>query len=214
VIKHLYAFDGGDMVEFVATCPAGSLVLAPELALGGYQKVFLDDKFTEELRAALSGGKFLGLTYMHQEGGKIYNRFGLFSERGLEFTQDKSQLFWPNSEQEIFAAGDEEAIAIHEIDGARVGVIICFELRFARIWARLRGCDIILVPAMWAKRRIAQFEAMARALAVVNACYVIASDAHFAGVFDYEANSHYKMKFEPDEVAKFRRGLHLWGEND
>ena len=66
---------------------------------------------------------------------------------------------------------------IFEIDGIKMGILICFELRFKEFYKCLEGCDIIFVPAMWGKIRSSNFETLTKALAVLNQCYVLASDS-------------------------------------
>jgi N-carbamoylputrescine amidase len=63
-------------------------------------------------------------------------------------TYRKLHLF--GREHELFAPGDR-GLPIFDIAGARVGVLICYDLRFpeaARILA-LRGADVVAVPTAW-----------------------------------------------------------------
>jgi predicted amidohydrolase len=45
------------------------------------------------------------------------------------------------------------------------------------LWDRLRGADIIIVPAQWGKLRGHHFTTLLSALAVANQCYVVACDS-------------------------------------
>ena len=44
-------------------------------------------------------------------------------------------------------------VKIIDIDGLKIGFVICFELRFIKYWEKLQGCDIIFIPAMWGIKR-------------------------------------------------------------
>ena len=72
--------------------------------------------------------------------------------------------------------------------GLKIGLLICFELRFVHLWESFRGADVILVPAFWAKTRESHFMTLLKALAITNQCYVIASntkdEANGSGVID------------------------------
>jgi len=63
-----------------------------------------------------------------------------------------------------------------EIDGLKFGLLICFEIRFKQFWQRLEGADIVLIPAQWGKLRTQNFVSLTNALAIINQCYVVASD--------------------------------------
>lgn len=54
--------------------------------------------------------------------------------------------------------------------------MICFELRFTKLWQQLQGADIILLPSMWGILRKKHFEILSQALAVANECFVVASN--------------------------------------
>ena len=45
------------------------------------------------------------------------------------------------------------------------------------IWQKLEGADIIAVPAWWGVLRTEHFKAITQTLAIMNQCYVVASDS-------------------------------------
>ena len=71
----------------------------------------------------------------------------------------------------------DEDIKIVEVNGIRIAVLICFEIRFCDLWRKIQGADIIFVPALWGKLRKKQLEIISDALAVVNQAYVIVSNS-------------------------------------
>ena len=78
---------------------------------------------------------------------------------------------------EHFTTGDEANIAPFVFERIKIGILICFELRFKSLWQQLEGCDIIAVPAQWGKLRAEHFVTLTNALGVINQCYIVASDA-------------------------------------
>ena len=168
------------------------------------------------VQEALSPDKFLGLTHLtslnrakglaqisitQTQKNEIYNEFILLNNQNVFYAQNKSKLFRPNLEHEIFAAGDDATIRPFDFKGLKIGVLICFELRFAHLWQQLKGCDVILVPAMWGK-----------ALAIANSCYVVAAsslDLEFSGVFLPSGEFAKEVKFDPNLILETKRNLGL-----
>jgi len=99
------------------------------------------------------------------------------SENKIIHTQSKAELFVLNDERKYFLAGDEKDIKIIEIDGLKIASLICFELRFIRLWEKLKGADIIFIPAMWGILRKEHLETLSKALAIANQCFVIVSNS-------------------------------------
>ncbi|MEA1982966.1 MAG: carbon-nitrogen hydrolase family protein, partial [Campylobacterota bacterium] len=56
-------------------------------------------------------------------------------------------------------------------------LLICFELRFKELWKMAEGADIIAVPSWWGVLRTEHFKALTQTLAIMNQCYVVASDS-------------------------------------
>jgi predicted amidohydrolase len=138
----------------------------------------------------------------------------------LDHTHSKVKLFTIGDETKEFKSGDIEEISIFEVGGVRFGAFICFELRFIDIWDRLRGVDIIMIPAMWGKPRKQHFEALTNSLAIINQCYVVASDsanddmASSSSITSPFGDSNIddsleiiQMDFDNKEIKKMRRYL-------
>lgn len=74
-------------------------------------------------------------------------------------------------------AGDE--LVCVDIDGTRVGVTICYDLRFPELYRRLtleRGAQVLLVTAAFtAHTGQAHWHTLLRARAIENQCYVVAA---------------------------------------
>ncbi len=84
--------------------------------------------------------------FAEKSGEKIYNSSVLVGPQGLLHVYRKIQLFF--HEKEIFEPGDIPLV-VHEVKGAKVGMMICFDWIFpeiSRILA-LKGAEIICHPS-------------------------------------------------------------------
>ena len=199
---------------------------ANKAMLGGMIGSF-DAMLLERLQEALSPDKFLGFTHLsslNKSAGlaqisnlaahepKIYNEFLLLNSSNVFHSQFKAELFRPNLEHEIFAAGEVSDINAFDFKGLKLGVLICFELRDSRLWAKLKGCDIIMVPAMWGKAREEAYLSLCKALAIVNNCYVMISsslDLELAGVFLPDGTLEASAVFDTNLIAQIKKNLGL-----
>jgi len=194
--------------------------------LGGMIGSF-DAMLLERLQEALSPDKFLGFTHLsslNKSAGlaqisnlaahepKIYNEFLLLNSNNVFHSQFKAELFKPNLEHEIFAAGEVSDINAFTFKGLKLGVLICFELRDSRLWAKLRGCDIVMVPAMWGKAREEAYLSLCKALAIANNCYVMISsslDLELAGVFLPDGTLEASVVFDANFTTQIKKNLGL-----
>ncbi|GAB1645593.1 carbon-nitrogen hydrolase family protein [Krasilnikovia sp. MM14-A1259] len=80
-------------------------------------------------------------------------------------------------ESRSVAAGDEPVVA--EIGGVRVGLSICYDLRFPELYRRLSvdgGAKVLVVPAAFMMHTGRDhWEVLLRARAIENQCYVVAA---------------------------------------
>lgn len=175
--------DNLDYLEnLIKKSKENSFILASELCLTNYSYENMEEasKFTikaiERLKK-LSLKKTISLTMIEKIEDKYFNTFHMFCKGKIVHKQSKCELFKLNDENRYFAPGNNQNIKIFEIDGLKIGVLICFELRFIKYWQNLRGCDIILVPSMWGAKRKENFEVLSQALAVANQCFVITANS-------------------------------------
>ncbi|MBD3841813.1 MAG: carbon-nitrogen hydrolase family protein [Campylobacterales bacterium] len=159
-----------------------TFILAPELTLTGYAYNRLDDAtdLTNEAikkLKPLSHNHTIALTMTTKHNDQFYNTLHIFHKGQIIHTQSKHQLFVLNDERVYFSPGKLDDIKIIDIDGVKVASLICFELRFVDLWKRIQGADIVLVPAMWGVKRKQNFETLTKGLAVLNQCFVLASDS-------------------------------------
>ncbi len=159
-----------------------SLVLAPELCLSGYSYEYLEEsaKFSEEIFPKireLSKDRILSLTLTQKKDGKFYNNAKIFYNGDEIYSRAKAKLFSIGDEQKYFQSGKIQDISTINIDKIKIALLVCFELRFTKLWDKVKGADIILVPSFWGKPRKSHLRALGIALAIANQCFVIISNS-------------------------------------
>lgn len=113
--------------------------------------------------------------FAEREGDALFNTAAIFvPERQPQFYR-KTHL--PYLGMDRFAdVGD--ALDVFEIPGARIGILICFDVRIpeaARTLA-LKGADILCVPTNWPEQAIITSNCVCPARASENQTFVIAAD--------------------------------------
>ncbi|MEO0151483.1 MAG: carbon-nitrogen family hydrolase [candidate division WOR-3 bacterium] len=110
----------------------------------------------------------------YKENDNYYNRSFLFDRNGnIVGYYSKMKLFKGLNEHLIFKAGDK--LGIFDTEFGRIGVMICYDLRFPEIARKLTfdGVKIIFVPSQWPISRIEHFKVLLRARAIENQLFVI-----------------------------------------
>ena len=163
------------------------LAVLPEAAVTGYAYHSLDEALPVARRATMVAADLLsGLAQEHQlsiicgslepEGDEIYNVAYILAADGRRFQYRKTHL--PFLWIDRFATPGPDAPQVYELEGLRVGVLICYDLRFpeaARICA-LDGADLIALPTNWPVGVEFHPELFAPARAAENHCYLLACD--------------------------------------
>jgi len=166
----------------VTQTPDGSIVLAPELCLSAYSYDHMEaaaafSALIIPQLAHLSTCKTLGLTLIEKTDVGYVNNFKFFHHGTLIHTRSKAKLFTLGEEKRYFQAGKRDDITIIDLDGIKIAVLICFELRFPELWEQIKGADLILVPAYWGQLRKEHFKTLTRALAIANQAYVLCANS-------------------------------------
>jgi omega-amidase len=171
------------LLSLVKNAPANALIVVPEVAVTNFDYDHFEAAaayavvITRAFMEAARGEQIIVATMIERRtDGRIYNVAKVFHRGRVIHEQAKAALFTFGGEQDYFAAGKESEIALFEVDGLKIGILICFELRFKRLWQQLEGADIIAIPAQWGKLRSQNFVSLTNALAIMNQCYVVASD--------------------------------------
>jgi len=126
----------------------------------------------------------IGSTAILRVDGKLANRALLFGPDGATLaTYDKIHMFdvdldngesW--RESSAYEPGTEAVVT--DIDGARLGFAVCYDLRFPQLFRAeaLAGADLLSVPAAFTRQTgEAHWHVLLRARAIENGAYVVAA---------------------------------------
>lgn len=115
------------------------------------------------------------------EAGKVRNTLLAYGPDGAQVARyDKIHLFGftrgteAYDESRTIAPGSE--VGVLDTPLARVGLSICYDLRFPELYRAMGQCDLIVVPAAftYTTGRV-HWEILLRARAIENQCYVLAA---------------------------------------
>ena len=113
-------------------------------------------------------GKALNSLMAYAPDGTLatrYDKIHLFGFTRDEESYDESRTIVPGSE-----------VAVLQTPFARVGLSICYDLRFPELYRAMGQCDLIVMPAAFtATTGRAHWEVLLRARAIENQCYVLAA---------------------------------------
>jgi omega-amidase len=109
--------------------------------------------------------------------GRVFNTIHVIDNGQVVARYRKLHLFSLLGEDKAFKGGDSWCLADTSL--GKVGVIICYDLRFPELSRRLalEGARVICVPAQWPKPRQEHWRTLLRARAIENQLYVISCNA-------------------------------------
>lgn len=110
-------------------------------------------------------------------GDKVFNTVYVADNGTLSGVYRKIHLFSLLGEDRAFSGGDSWLLA--ETSIGKVGVIICYDVRFPELSRRLavEGAQVICVPAQWPKPRSEHWRTLLRARAMENQLFIVACNA-------------------------------------
>ncbi|MFR9534604.1 MAG: amidohydrolase [Rikenellaceae bacterium] len=162
--------------EWIAKCTDSKLVVLPEMFTTGFctdpkcgaESGEVTLKWMQEMAAKYA--TCLAGSVAVEAHGDYFNRFYFVRPNGEYAKYDKRHLFTFAGEHLKYKAGDERVIV--EVEGIRILLLVCYDLRFP-VWSRNRGdYDVILCVANWPKPRRSPWDLLLRARAIENVCYV------------------------------------------
>ncbi|MFC2949740.1 carbon-nitrogen family hydrolase [Virgibacillus sediminis] len=163
-----------------------TLVL-PEMWNTGYALDKLEE--TADRNEEPSGSLLSELAKQHQvniiggsignkkEGG-FYNTSLVFNRKGERVYQyDKIHLV-PMLDEPEFLAGGREKASTFELDGIKMGLIICYDLRFPELARKLALMDaqVLHIVAEWPSARTDHWKYLQLARAIENQFFVVSSN--------------------------------------
>src|SRR5699024_10562612 len=102
-------------------------------------------------------------SYVFDRDGKLLHEY------------DKMHLVPMLNEPEFLIGGKQKG-KVFELDGIKMGIVICYDLRFPELLRSLalQGAEVIHVVAQWPTTRKKHWKYLLHARAIENQCFVIA----------------------------------------
>lgn len=121
------------------------------------------------------------LPLISPDPGKVFNTTLGYNPQGIPVVRyDKIHLFGFSQGEESYeesrtiVAGTQ--VGSFETDFGKVGLSICYDLRFPELYRAMGACNLIVVPAAFTHTTgQAHWEILLRARAIENQCYVLAA---------------------------------------
>ncbi len=170
------------LLEYLRTHQDKHLVVAPEVFLTGFDYAHMQTAAKFSLKALKILKKevdeqIVVLTLILQDVDGFVNQAVVIHKHKIVHKQNKVKLFTLGDEDLYFIPGKKKKIKPFVIEGVTYALLVCFELRFKELWKQIEGADVVLIPSRWGKLRKEHLEILSRALAVMNQCYVVLSNA-------------------------------------
>ncbi|MFN3256559.1 MAG: nitrilase-related carbon-nitrogen hydrolase [Ilumatobacter sp.] len=117
------------------------------------------------------------------------NSFVLAAPDGSTSRYRKIHPFSHAEEEKYVRAGDEFVTV--DVEGVRVSLFVCYDLRFAdEFWALAHDTDLYVVVANWPAKRRLHWSTLLRARAIENQAYVVGVNrVGTGGSLDYAGDS-------------------------
>lgn len=119
----------------------------------------------------------LGGSFVRKDGDKLFNSSPVINREGeIVCIYDKNHLYSYNGDTEnsYITAGKNPVMV--ELEGVKIGISICYDIRFPEIYRAYRkaGADILVDMAAWPKSREVHWDTLAAARAIENQSYFVA----------------------------------------
>jgi deaminated glutathione amidase len=210
----------------------------PEYCMGmpdkGLSKGFVEEnaepiegEFAQEIiKSTKSRRSSVVFTMFLREDKSIYNVAVLATAGRIEALYRKIHLFdaFGYEESALFALG--KSLAIATLGPFKVGLAICFDLRFPELFRAMacRGVNLFVVPSGWykGKHKIDQWNVLNKARAHENLSYLVAANQTFPNFIGHSlaaspmgckidelktGQTNFKVKLDLQEVQSARRLL-------
>jgi len=175
LIANLEKYDGADFV------------FLPEVwTVGWHTPSFLGTAETIEESKAVKmlcevakkyNANIIGGSFIRKDKDKYFNSCPVINRNGEVIgIYDKNHLFsyYGDNEGDYITRGSNPVMV--ELDGIKIGLTICFDIRFPEIYRAYRkaGADILVNMAAWGKAKKIPWDSMTTSRAVENQSYMIA----------------------------------------
>lgn len=174
----------GEIVRAAAVADA-ALVVLPEMCTTGFtmdaaQAETLDGPVVRSLADLAASARVhvlagVAIRESSSEGKtRSVNTAILFGDDGrTRAVYRKQRVFAYGGEDAVYAPGSSPVVA--EVNGVRIAPFVCYDLRFPELFrAVAREVDAMVIIANWPAARRSHWDALIRARAIENQCYVVA----------------------------------------
>ena len=160
----------------ISRTESNSMIVLPEMFNTGFTMNSIDfaepmDGLTVSWMKEMSHERCLCGSLAISENGRFYNRFLAIYKGEVIAQYDKRHLFSLGNEQKHYTPGDSSIR--FEWNGWTFAPFICYDLRFPEWIRREAGADVMLFVANWPKSRNSAWNALLKARAIENQCFVI-----------------------------------------
>ena len=119
----------------------------------------------------------VGGSFIRKYGNNLYNSCPIINRMGnIIAVYDKNHLFsyYGDDEGSIITKGNCPVLV--NVDGVKIGLTICYDIRFPEIYRAYResGADILVNMAAWGKTKKIPWDCMTTSRAVENQTYMVA----------------------------------------
>ena len=130
-------------------------------------------KIAQKYNTNIIGGSFIE----KKKDGTLANSCPVINRKGeLVCTYEKNHLFsyYGCAEGDFITAGDNPVMV--ELDGVKIGLSICYDIRFPEIYRAYRkaGADLLVNLAAWGASKKIPWDSMTTSRAVENQTYFVA----------------------------------------
>ncbi|SES12709.1 Carbon-nitrogen hydrolase [Gracilibacillus ureilyticus] len=175
-------------MEGLANVDEIDTIVLPEMWNAGYAldqlEALADDhgKQTIEFLSELAKKydvNIIGGSVANRVNHEIYNSSFIVNQFGeLVYKYDKIHLV-PMLDEPRYLTGGKQKDKVFELNGTKMGVIICYDLRFPEIIRSLilQGAEVIYIVAQWPSSRKDHWKILQQARAIENQCYIISANS-------------------------------------
>jgi omega-amidase len=170
------------------------IIILPELWCCGYLEDYSGIKQEIALEAMtrfsrLTKSLVIGSVPWQVEN-RTYNRAFAIHNGQIIAYYDKIHPFKPFGEDKVFTPGTH--LSIFRFKGVRIGLAICYDLRFTELIRQyaINGADLIISPSAWGKPRLHQWRTVTGSQASINQVYLVAVNRTGKGVFNESFAGH------------------------
>lgn len=159
-------------------------IVLPEMWNTGYALTELESKADQDAEPTTSflselakkhHINIIGGSIGNRKAGKFYNTSLVFNRQGeLVYQYDKIHLV-PMLNEHHYLTGGQEKARVFELDNIKMGLIICYDLRFPELARQLalQGAQVLHIVAQWPTARKDHWKYLQIARAIENQLFVV-----------------------------------------